>query len=95
MLLGHAPPLCRIRVTGAAGDPITVLQDLPESDLPGLCRAADYLLSRSRWEGFGLAIAEALAVGTPALLPAGLDGPRTAHRRRRTYLSRWRRTARC
>lgn len=35
-------------------------------------RAADWLLSTSRWEGFGLAIAESLACGTPVLLPADL-----------------------
>lgn len=72
VLLGHAPALCPIRLTGASGDPITVLQDLPEADLRGFYRAADWLLSTSRWEGFGLAIAEALAAGTPALLPAEL-----------------------
>ncbi|MGH3565968.1 MAG: hypothetical protein ACRDRH_08030 [Pseudonocardia sp.] len=31
--------------------------------LPSFYRAADFLLSASRWEGFGLAIGEALAFG--------------------------------
>lgn len=40
--------------------------------MPAVYRAADYLLSTSRWEGYGLPIAEALACGTPALLPGDL-----------------------
>jgi glycosyltransferase involved in cell wall biosynthesis len=71
VLLGHAPALSRITLTGTE-DNVTILQDLPERDMPGFYRAADWLLSTSRWEGFGLAIAEALACGTPVLLPAGL-----------------------
>jgi len=47
-------------------------RDLADADLPGFYRAADWLLSTSRWEGFGLAIAEAMACGTPSLLPADL-----------------------
>ncbi|MFI5492361.1 glycosyltransferase family 4 protein [Actinoplanes sp. NPDC051859] len=53
-------------------DDVLVCQDLDPSDVPAVYRAADYLLSTSRWEGYGLAIAEALACGTPALLPADL-----------------------
>ncbi|MGH3831314.1 MAG: glycosyltransferase family 4 protein [Pseudonocardiaceae bacterium] len=75
VLLGHAPALSPITLSGAQdgeGDAVTILRDLPEDDLPGFYRAADFLLSTSRWEGFGLAIAEALACGTPVLLPAEL-----------------------
>lgn len=72
VVIGHAAALCPVHLTGGPGDPITVLQDLPERDMPGLYQAADWLLCTSRWEGFGLAIAEALASGTPALLPAEL-----------------------
>lgn len=71
VLLGHAPPLSPIMLSGAE-DSVTILRDLHEHDLPGFYRAADFLLSTSRWEGFGLAIAEALACGTPVLLPAEL-----------------------
>ncbi|MGH3160077.1 MAG: glycosyltransferase family 4 protein, partial [Streptosporangiaceae bacterium] len=71
VLLGHAPPLSAVTVTGAE-DTVTILRDLRDEDMPGFYRAADFLLSTSRWEGFGLAIAEALACGTPVLLPAGL-----------------------
>jgi glycosyltransferase involved in cell wall biosynthesis len=53
-------------------DDVLVCQDLNAVDMPAVYRAADYLLSTSRWEGYGLAIAEALACGTPALLPADL-----------------------
>ncbi|MFI6603801.1 glycosyltransferase family 4 protein [Nonomuraea sp. NPDC050536] len=56
-----------------AGHPhVQVVQDVDDDDLPAVYRSSDYLLSTSRWEGFGLAIAEALACGVPALLPAEL-----------------------
>jgi hypothetical protein len=51
---------------------VLICQDLTAEDVPAVYRAADYLLSTSRWEGYGLAIAEALACGTPVLLPAEL-----------------------
>lgn len=71
VLLGHAPALSPITLSSVE-DTVTILRDLPAEDLPGFYRAADFLLSTSRWEGFGLAIAEALACGTPVLLPADL-----------------------
>jgi D-inositol-3-phosphate glycosyltransferase len=52
---------------------VMVCQDLDDADMPCVYRAADYLISTSRWEGFGLAIAETLACGTPVLLPTDLD----------------------
>jgi glycosyltransferase involved in cell wall biosynthesis len=69
VLLGHSDAYCPISI-----DPTTqtILHDLDDTDLPGFLRAADWLLSTSRWEGFGLAIAEALACGTPVLLPEHL-----------------------
>lgn len=70
ILLGHSRAFCPLKLTG--GEDVTIVQDLDHPDLPGFLRAADWLLSTSRWEGFGLAIAEALACGTPALLPADL-----------------------
>lgn len=69
VLLGHSPPFCPITV---ASERLTVLHDLSDADVPKLYRSADWLLSTSRWEGFGLAIAEAIACGTPALLPTNL-----------------------
>lgn len=68
VLLGHARGRCPVTVTGREEN-LTVVQDIDEADVPSMYRAADYLLSTSRWEGFGLAIGEALACGTPALLP--------------------------
>lgn len=70
VLLGHSRAFCPLTLTG--DEDVTIVQDLDHPDLPGFLRAADWLLSTSRWEGFGLAIAEALACGTPALLPADL-----------------------
>lgn len=69
VILGHSRALSPITVDPAS---LTIVQDLDDDDLPGLYRSADWLLSTSRWEGFGLAIAEAMACGTPALLPASL-----------------------
>lgn len=71
VLLGHAPALVPITVSGAEAT-VTILRDLHSDDLTSFYRAADFLLSTSRWEGFGLAIGEALACGTPVLLPADL-----------------------
>ncbi len=68
VLLGHAPAWCAVTLTGT-GD-VDTLHDLDDTDVRSAYRAADALLSTSRWEGFGLAIAEALACGTPALVPA-------------------------
>lgn len=71
VVLGHAPALSPITLSGAEEN-VTLLHDLDVDDLVGCYRSADFLLSTSRWEGFGLAIAEALACGTPALLPTEL-----------------------
>lgn len=51
---------------------VRVLTDLDDEDIARLYTAAGWLVSTSRWEGFGLAIAEALACATPVLLPADL-----------------------
>jgi D-inositol-3-phosphate glycosyltransferase len=69
VLLGHSRAWCPVTTDGRKG--LVILQDL-DDDLPGFYRAADWLLCTSRWEGFGLAIAEALACGTPVLLPENL-----------------------
>lgn len=70
VLLGHSPAFCPVTLDGRGGT--AILHDLEDDDMPAFYRAADFLLCTSRWEGFGLAIAEALACGTPVLLPAGL-----------------------
>ncbi|WP_280140877.1 glycosyltransferase family 4 protein [Nocardia vulneris] len=68
-VLGHSARYCPVTPKSA---PITVLHDLDDTDMPTVYRSADWLLSTSRWEGFGLAIAEAIACGTPVLLPEHL-----------------------
>ncbi|WP_280366641.1 glycosyltransferase family 4 protein [Nocardia wallacei] len=65
-VVGHSAALCPIT---PAAEHLTALHDLHDTDMPAVFRSADWLLSTSRWEGFGLAIAEAIACGTPALLP--------------------------
>ncbi|HUY46868.1 MAG TPA: glycosyltransferase, partial [Streptosporangiaceae bacterium] len=70
VLLGHSRAWCPVTTDGRKGP--VILQDLDDADLPGFYRAADWLLCTSRWEGFGLAIAEALGCGTPVLLPENL-----------------------
>lgn len=69
VLLGHSRAHCPVTIAPQA---LTVVHDLDDDDIPGLYRSADWLLSTSRWEGFGLAIAEAMACGTPVLLPKSL-----------------------
>ncbi|MFH8886565.1 glycosyltransferase family 4 protein [Streptomyces californicus] len=55
---------------------VQFLQDLNADDLVSLYRSAHYKLTTSRWEGFGLADAEALACGIPVLMPADLGTTR-------------------
>lgn len=74
VLLGHSPAYTPVTIDSEAD--LTVVHDLDDADLPGFYRSADWLLSTSRWEGFGLAIAEALACGTPVLLPEHLGTAR-------------------
>jgi glycosyltransferase involved in cell wall biosynthesis len=38
------------------------------AEVQGFCEAADLLIVPSRWEGFGLVVAESLRAGTPALV---------------------------
>ncbi|MFF0489769.1 glycosyltransferase family 4 protein [Nocardia sp. NPDC004068] len=68
-VLGHSAAFSPIT---QRADGLTLLHDLDDADMPQLYRSADWFLSTSRWEGFGLAITEAIACGTPALLPERL-----------------------
>ncbi|HEX4705350.1 MAG TPA: glycosyltransferase, partial [Pseudonocardiaceae bacterium] len=52
---------------------VLVVRDIPQADLPTVYRGADWLLSTSQAEGYGLAIAEAVCCGVPALVPADLE----------------------
>lgn len=71
VLLGHSPALCPLTIAGHPD--VVFLQDLANEDVPRLLAAVDFVLSTSRWEGFGLSIVEALACGATVLLPETLE----------------------
>jgi glycosyltransferase involved in cell wall biosynthesis len=50
---------------------ITFLQDVPNSDLPGIYQLAEAFIYPSRFEGFGIPILEALFSGTPVITSSG------------------------
>jgi glycosyltransferase involved in cell wall biosynthesis len=71
VLLGHSPTFYPVGLP--AGDDVLVARDVAQADLADVYRACDWVLCTSRAEGFGLAVAEAVCCGVPALLPAHLD----------------------
>jgi glycosyltransferase involved in cell wall biosynthesis len=52
----------------APGVPLIVLGRIDDDDMPGLYRCADAIVFPSLREGFGLAVLEAMACGTPAVV---------------------------
>jgi glycosyltransferase involved in cell wall biosynthesis len=46
---------------------VTILQDVPDEQVPLLYNAADFSICPSRYEGFAYVVAEALACGTPVV----------------------------
>lgn len=76
-LLDHSPEMLAFEARIAAGSVPTgpggaVIRTgpLPDAAMPALYRLADALVFPSLREGFGLAVLEAMACGTPAVVPA-------------------------
>ncbi|SMF89784.1 glycosyltransferase, MSMEG_0565 family [Azospirillum oryzae] len=76
-LLDHSPEMLAFEARIAAGSITTgpggtVIRTgpLPDAAMPALYRLADALVFPSLREGFGLAVVEAMACGTPAIVPA-------------------------
>jgi glycosyltransferase involved in cell wall biosynthesis len=53
------------------GDRIVVLGAVPDERLAGLYREADLFVLASRFEGYGMALAEAIAYGVPVVSTTG------------------------
>ncbi|MBN1283943.1 MAG: glycosyltransferase family 4 protein [Anaerolineae bacterium] len=58
----------------AAYPHVTLYHNMTQDDMTRLYRRADVLLSTSRLEAFGLGILEAMACGTPVLIPRDIGG---------------------
>ncbi len=77
VLVGHNnyyPPLDVSDLIQSAGakDIVQYLEFVPEKDLPPLYAAADFVVYISRYEGFGLPVLEAMAMGKP-VVTAGVN----------------------
>lgn len=67
--LSHAPQLRAALESAAAGHPIYLIDEtLDRSDTLGLLSCVDAFVSLHRAEGFGLPIAEAMALGKPVIV---------------------------
>ncbi len=66
--------LRRVGHLGAAAG-VRLLEDVPDGDIPPLLAAAEVFASPTSYEGFGLSIAEAMAVGTPVVAGDGSSVP--------------------
>ena len=70
LIAGDGPSRKTLESYGKQHDlPITFAGNLPNTDLPPLYRAADIFVTCSTSETYGLTVLEALACGTPAVLP--------------------------
>jgi glycosyltransferase involved in cell wall biosynthesis len=69
-MIGDGPTLARVQQLAAdlqLNEVVEFLGSVPHNQLPGVLAEADYAIAASSSEGFGLAAAEALAVGLPVL----------------------------
>lgn len=73
MIVGEGPEKARLAALAAelgVGDRLRLLGSVPHADLPGIVAAADVMALASRSEGLANAWIEALACGTPIVIPA-------------------------
>lgn len=73
LVLGHAKYEIPLDFSGVRAA-VRVHRGLPPNELINLYNECDIVLSTSRIEGFGLAVLEAMACGTPAVVPADSGG---------------------
>lgn len=64
---GGVEPMSLARQHGLAADAVRVLGRVPDRELGAILHAASVVVMPSRAEGFGLPVAEAMAVGTPVV----------------------------
>ncbi|MCK6480858.1 MAG: glycosyltransferase family 4 protein [Planctomycetes bacterium] len=69
-----APFLRAVRRAGPSSG-VRLLEGVGDGDLPGLLAAAEVFASPSSYEGFGLSVAEAMAVGLPVIAGDGSSLP--------------------
>jgi len=70
-----AGPFLRLLAREGRAAGARLLEDVPDRDLPGLYAAAEVFASPSSYEGFGLAVAEAMAAGLPVVAGEGSAVP--------------------
>jgi len=68
VVVGHGPSEDNLKVL-AQGLNVSFLGRIPNAELPQLYRAADVFVTCSRSETYGLTVLEALACGTPVVMP--------------------------
>ena len=70
--------IARAIVTAGIAPRVRALDFVDDAELPALYAAASAVVCPSRYEGFGLPVVEAMAVGTPVIVSTGGALPETA-----------------